>query len=193
MRKLCILIGTAVVGAILLISVLATATFAQGIGPVNMGLGIMGDQGTIQCAAPITPTQSFSPTAPGVFGSSHSDQGGYGPGMMSGYGAGEPSGMMGGFDSECGGPGIDGQVMMGGQGYDRFGITGQRQTAVEVQQAVVTYLAGYYNNPDLAVVEADGLPAELLRQGGREVDKDQRLRIIDRSLHRGDPARIWAE
>ena len=153
MRKLSILIGTAVVGAILLIAVLAMATFAQGTGPVNMGPGMMGGQGAIQCAAPITPTQSFSPTAPGVFGSGHSGQGGYGPGMMPGYGAGDPSGMLSGFDSECGGPGIDGQDMMGGQGHDRFGTTGQRQTAVEVQQAVVTYLAGYYNNPDLAVVE----------------------------------------
>ena len=154
MRKFSILMGTAVVGAIILVAVLATATLAQGTGPVNMGPGIMGGQGTIQCAAPITPTQSFSPTAPGVFGYGHSGQGGYGPGMMPGYSAGDPSGMMSGFDSECGGPGmIDGQGMMGGQGYDRFGTTGQRQTAVEVQQAVVTYLTGYYNNPDLAVVK----------------------------------------
>jgi hypothetical protein len=153
MRKLSILIGTAVVGAILLIAVSAMATFAQGTGPVNMGPGMMGGQESIQCAAPITPTQSFSPTAPGIFGSGHSGQGGYGPGMMPGYGAGDPGGMLSGFNSECGGPGIGGQDMMGGQGYDRFGTTGQRQTAVEVRQAVVTYLAGYYNNPDLAVVE----------------------------------------
>ena len=73
--------------------------------------------------------------------------------MMPGYGAGDPSGMMSGFDSECGGPGIDGQGMMDGQADERFGITDQRQTGVQVQQAVVTYLAGYYNNPDLAVVE----------------------------------------
>ena len=74
--------------------------------------------------------------------------------MMPRYGAGDPSGMMSGFDSECGGPGmVDGQGMMDGQGYDRFGITDQRQTGVQVQQAVVTYLAGYYNNPDFAVVE----------------------------------------
>ena len=72
---------------------------------------------------------------------------------MPGYGAGDPRGKMSGFDSECGGPGIDGQGMRGGQGYDRFSTTSQRQTAVEVQQAVVTYLAGYYNNPDLAVIE----------------------------------------
>ena len=71
MRKLSILMGTAAVGAILLIAVLAMATFAQGTGPVNMGPGMMGGQGAIQCAAPITPTQSFSPTAPGVFGSGH--------------------------------------------------------------------------------------------------------------------------
>ena len=110
----------------------------------------MGGQGTIQCAAPITPTQSFAPTAPGVFGSGHGGQGGYGPGMMPGYGAGDPGGTMNGFDSECGGPGLsDGQGVMGGQGYDRFGITNKRQTAGQVQQAVVTYLAGYYNNPDL--------------------------------------------
>jgi hypothetical protein len=154
MRKLSVLIGTAVVGAIMLVAILTTATLAQGTGPGYMGPRMMGGQGTIQCAVPITRTQSFSPTAPGVFGYGHSGQGGYGPGMMPGYRAGDPSGMMSGFDSECGGPGmIDGQGMMGGQGYDRFGTTGQRQTAVEVQQAVVTYLAGYYNNPDLAVVE----------------------------------------
>ena len=154
MRKLSVLMGTAVVGAIMLVAILTTATFAQGIGPANMGPGMMGGQGTIQCAAAITPTQSFSPTAPGVFGYGHSGQGGYYPGMMPGYGTGDPSGMMSGFDSECGGPGVmDGQGMMGGQGYDRFGITGHRLTAVQVQQAVVTYLAGYYDNPDLAVVE----------------------------------------
>ena len=154
MRKFSVLIGTAVVGTIILVAILATATFAQGTGPANMGPEMMGGQGTIQCAATITPTQSFSPTAPGVFGYGHSGQGGYYPGMMPGYGVGDPSGKMSGFDSECGGPGmIDGQGMMGGQGYDRFGTTGQRQTAVEVQQAVVTYLAGYYDNPDLAVVE----------------------------------------
>ena len=68
MRKLSVLIGTAVVGAIMLVAILTTATFAQDTGPVNMGPGMMGGQGTIQCAAPITPTQSFSPTAPGVFG-----------------------------------------------------------------------------------------------------------------------------
>ena len=82
MRKLSVLIGTAVVGAILLVAILTTATFAQVTGPGNMGPGMMGAQGTIQCAAPITPTQSFSPTAPGVFGSGQSGQGGYGPGMM---------------------------------------------------------------------------------------------------------------
>ena len=153
MRKLSILIGTAVVGAILLIAILTTATFAQGTGHVNMVPRPRGDQGPIQCAAPITPTQSFSPSAPGVFGFGQSGEGGYGPGMMPGYGAGDPSGMMSGFDSECGGPGIDSQGVMGGQAYDRFGITGQRQTAEQVQQAVVVYLAGYYNNPDLAVVE----------------------------------------
>jgi hypothetical protein len=147
MRKPSVLIGTAIVGAIMLVAILTTAAFAQGIGPANMGPGMMGGQGAIQCAAPITPTQSFSPTAPGVFGYGHSGQGGYYPGMMPGYGVGDPSGKMSGFDSECGGPGID------GQGDLRFGTTGQRQTAVEVQQAVVTYLAGYYDNPDLAVVE----------------------------------------
>ena len=153
MRKLSVLTGTAVVGAIMLVAILTTATFAQGTGPGYMGPKMMGGQGTIQCAAPITPTQSFSPIAPGVFGYGHSGQGGYGPGMMPGYGAGDPSGMMSGFDSECGGPGIDGQGMMDGQADERFGITDQRQTGVQVQQAVVTYLAGYYNNPDLAVVE----------------------------------------
>ncbi len=68
MRKLSVLIGTAVVGAVMLVAILTTATFAQGTGPGYMGPRMMGGQGTIQCAAPITPTQSFSPTAPGVFG-----------------------------------------------------------------------------------------------------------------------------
>jgi hypothetical protein len=143
MRKLSVLIGTAIVGAIMLVAILTTAAFAQGIGPANMGPGMMGGQGTIQCAAAITPTQSFSPTAPGVFGYGRSGQDGYGSGRM-----------MQQFDFGCGGPGVmDGQGMMGGQGYDRFGITGHRLTAVQAQQAVVTYLAGYYDNPDLAVVE----------------------------------------
>jgi hypothetical protein len=142
MRKFSVLTGAAGVVATMLFAILTTATLAQGTGPADMGPGMMGDQGTIQCAAPITPTQSFAPAAPGVFGYGRSGQAGYGPGMMSG------------FDSECGGPGVrDGQDMMGGQGYDRFGITDHRQTAVQVQQAVVTYLAGYYNNPDLTVVE----------------------------------------
>ena len=140
MRKLSVLIGNAVVGAIMLVALVTTASFAQGTGPGHMGPGMMGGQGTIQCA---TPTQSVSPTAPGIFGYGRSGQGGYGPEMMMQW-----------FDFGCGGPGMmDGQGMTGGQGYDRFGITGQRQTAVQVQQAVVTYLAGYYNNPDLAVVE----------------------------------------
>jgi hypothetical protein len=120
-----------------------------------MGPEMMGGQGLMQCVGPITPTQPFSLAAPGIFGYGQSGQGGYGPGMMlPGYGVGGLGGMMSGFDSECGGPGIiDGQGMMGDQRYDRFDITGQRQTAAQVQQAVVTYLAGYYNNPDLAVVE----------------------------------------
>ena len=143
MRKLSVLIGTAVVGAIMLVAILTTATLAQGTGPINMGPGMMGGQGTIQCAAPITPTQSFSPTAPGVFGYGRSGQGGYGPGMT-----------MQRFDFGCGAPGVmDGQGTMGDQGYDRFGITDQRQSGAQVQQAVVAYLAGYYNNPDLAVIE----------------------------------------
>ena len=138
----------------MLVALVTSATFAQGTGPGYIGPRMMGGQGTIQCAAPITPTQSFSPTALGVFGYGQSGQAGYGPGMMPGYAAGDLGRMMNGFDSECGGPGLsDGQGVIGGQGYDRFGTTGQRQTAVQVQQAVVTYLAGYYNNPDLALVE----------------------------------------
>ena len=142
MRKFSVLTGAAVVGAIMLVALLATATFAQSTGPADTGPGMMDGQGIVQCAAPITSTQSLSPAAPGVFGYSQSGQGGYGPGMMSG------------FDSECGGPGITGgQGMMADQRYARFAITGKRQTAAQVRQAVVTYLAGYYNNPDLALVE----------------------------------------
>ena len=97
MKKLSVLMGTAVVGAVLLVAIVTTATFAQGTGPGNMGPEMMGGQGSMQCVAPITPTQSFSPTAPGVFGYGHSGQGGYGPGMMlPGYGAGDPGGMMSG-------------------------------------------------------------------------------------------------
>ena len=152
MRKLSVLIGTAVVGAGLLVAILTTATFAQGTGPGYMGPGMLGGQGIVQCAAPITSTQSFSPSALGVFGYSQS---GYGSGMMlPSYGAGGLGRMMSGIDSECGGPGmVDDQGMMRGQAYERFDITDQRQTGVQVQQAVVTYLAGYYDNPDLAVVE----------------------------------------
>ena len=155
MRKLSVLTGTAIVGAILLVALIATAAFAQSTGPADTRPGMMDGQGIVQCAAPSTSTQSFSPSAPGAFGYSQSGQGGYGPGMLKpSYGAGGHGGVMSGFDSECGGPGImDGQGMMGGQRYGRFGLTGQRQTAAQVQQAVVTYLAGYYNNPDLAVVE----------------------------------------
>jgi hypothetical protein len=155
MKKLSVLMGAAVVSAVLLVAIVTTATFAQGIGPGNMGPEMMGGQGLMQCVGPITPTQPFSLAAPGIFGYGQSGQGGCGPGMMlPGYGVGGLGGMMSGFDSECGGPGIiDGQGMMGDQRYDRFDITGQRQTAAQVQQAVVTYLAGYYNNPDLAVVE----------------------------------------
>ena len=155
MKKLSVLIGTAIVSAVLLVAIVTTAAFAQGIGPGNMGREMMGGQGLMQCVAPITPTQPFSLAAPGIFGYGQSGQGDYGPGMvLLGYDAGGLGGMMSGFDSECGGPGIiEGQGMMGGQRYGRFGITGQRQTAAQVQQAVVTYLAGYYNNPDLAVVE----------------------------------------
>ena len=45
MRKFSILMGTAVVSAIILVAVLATATLAQGTGPVNMGPGMMGGWG----------------------------------------------------------------------------------------------------------------------------------------------------
>jgi hypothetical protein len=115
---------------------------------------MMGGKGLMQCARLMTSTQPFSLAAPGLFGYSQSGQGGYGPGMMlPSYGAGGLGGMMSGCDSGCGGPGIgDGQGIIGGWGYARFGATGQRLTAVQAQQAVVTYLAGYYNNPDLAVV-----------------------------------------
>lgn len=155
MKKLSILLGAAVVSAVLLVAIVTTATFAQGIGPGNMGPEMMGGQGLMRCAAPITPTQPFSLTAPGIFGYGQSGQGGYGPGMMQpGYDVGGLGGMMQQSDLECGGPGMrDDQGMIRGWGYARFGATGQRLTTVQVQQGVVTYLAGYYNNPDLAVVE----------------------------------------
>jgi len=160
MTKLSVLMGTAVVGAILLVAVLTTTTFAQGTGPGNMGPAMTGGQGRIQGVAPITPTQPFSPTAPDVFAYGQSGQGGYGPGMMlPGYGRGDRGGMMQrlgefgrnmmrGFGFGRGGP-----DMMDGQGSRRVGATGQRLTAAQVQQGVATYLAGYYNNPDLEVVE----------------------------------------
>jgi hypothetical protein len=156
MKKLSILMGAAVVSAVLLAAIVTTATFAQGIGPSNMGPEMMGGQGLMQYGAPVTPTQSFSFTAPGIFGYGHSGQGAYGPGMMlPGYGVGGLGGMRQQSDLECGGPGVrdDDQGMIGGRGYVRFGATGQRLTAAQAQQGVVTYLAGYYNNPDLAVVE----------------------------------------
>ena len=37
MKKLSVLMGTAVVSAVLLVAIVTTATFAQGIGPGNMG------------------------------------------------------------------------------------------------------------------------------------------------------------
>ena len=119
----------------------------------------MGGQGLTQCAAPITPMQQFSLTAPGIFG--------YG---QSGRLASKLPVLMLGC---CSRPlnvaaqmMMDGQGMIGGRGYARFGATGQRLTAVQAQQGVVTYLAGYYNDPDLAVVGADGVRGELLRPGG---------------------------
>lgn len=115
MRKFSVLMGAAIVSAVLLVAIVTTATFAQGIGPGDMGPEMMGGQGS------------------------------YGPGMLlPGYGVGGPG---------CGGPGLmGGQGMIGGWGYDRFAATGPRLTAVRAQQAAVTYLAGYYNNPDLEVV-----------------------------------------
>ena len=151
MKKLSVLLGAAFVSAVLLVAIVTTATFAQGTGPVNMGPKMMGGQQLMQSVAPITPTQQF--TAPGSLGYGQSGQGGYGPGMMlPGYGMGGLGGMMQQSDFGCAGPGMmDGPAMIGDQGYDRFGATGQRLTAVQAQQAVATYLAGYYNNPDLEV------------------------------------------
>ena len=155
MKKLSVLMGTAVVSAVLLVAILTTTTFAQGIGPGNMGPEVMGAQGWMQCVVPITSTQPFSLTAQGIFGYGQSGQGGFGPGMMlPGYGVGGLDGMMQQFGFGCGGPNImDSQGMMDGQGSGRVGATGQRLTAAQVQQGVATYLAGYYNNPDLEVVE----------------------------------------
>ena len=50
MRKLSVLIGTAVVGAMMPVAILTTATLAQGTGPGYIGQRMMGGQGTIQCA-----------------------------------------------------------------------------------------------------------------------------------------------
>jgi len=107
----------------------------------------------MQCVGPITQAQQS--TAPGILGYSQSGEGGYGPQMLlPGYGVGDLGGMMQQCDFGCGGPGmLDSPAPICGQGYDRFGATGQRLTAVQVRQAVATYLAGYYNNPDLEVVE----------------------------------------
>jgi hypothetical protein len=160
MRKLSVLVGTAVVSAVLLVAIVTTATFAQGTGPGNMGLGMKGGQGRIQGAAPITPTQPLSPAAPGVFAHGQGGQDGYGPEMMlPGYGRGGLGGMVQRF-GESGrnvirgfGFGRGDSGMMDDQSFGRFGATGQRLTAAQVRQGVATYLAGYYNNPDLEVVE----------------------------------------
>ncbi len=123
MKKFSVLmVSTAVVSAILLVALVTTVTFAQAAGPDDMGPGMMGSQGMTQCVAPVTPMQTFLPSALDVFGSGS-------PGMM------------------------DGQGMIGDQGCYRFGASTQRQTAEQVQQAVATYLAGYYDNPDLVVVK----------------------------------------
>jgi hypothetical protein len=152
MKKLPVLLGAAFVSAFMLLAIVTTATFAQGTGPVNVWPKTIGGQRLMPCLAPITPTQQF--TTPGIVGYSQSGQGGYGPGMMlPGYGKGGLGGMMQQSDFGCGGPGImDGPGMTSGQGYDRFGANGQRLTAMQVRQAVATYLAGYYNNPDLEVI-----------------------------------------
>ena len=148
MKKLSVLLGVVIVNSVLLVAIVTTATFAQGIGPGYMGSEMLGGQRLMQCVGPITPAQTFSLTAPRIFGYGQGGQGGYGPAMMlPGYGV---DGL------ECGGPGMmDMPVrgMIGGWGFDRFDATCQRLTAVQAQQAVTTYLAGYYNNPDLEIVE----------------------------------------
>ncbi len=151
------LLSVALIGAVLWVAILATVVFAQGTGPgmmqgQNRGPGMMGS------AAPITSTQPISPTAPGGYGYGMCGQGenNYGPGMMGGFG-----GMMQRFGNfgrgmmqrfGFSGPGMMGG-MMGSQGYARPGATGQRLTGVQVQGAVADYMARYYNNPDLEVVE----------------------------------------
>ena len=82
MKKLSVLMGTAVVGAVLLVAIVTTATLAQDIGPGNMGPEVMGAQGWMQCVVPYTSTQPFSLTAQGIFGYGQSGQGSFGPGMM---------------------------------------------------------------------------------------------------------------
>ncbi len=145
-KKRFVLLTTAAISALVLVGVLATAVFAQGTGPGMMqgqskGPGMMGS------TAPITPTQPISPTGRGGYG--------FGPGMMGGNGG--FGGMMQRFGDFGRGMmrrfGYGGPGMMGGQGYGQPGVTGPRLTNAQVQKAVADYLARYYNNPDLEVVE----------------------------------------
>jgi len=59
MRKLSVLIGTAVLGAIVLVAILTTATFAQGTGPANMGPGAKAKP-ILQAALPGEPSERGS-------------------------------------------------------------------------------------------------------------------------------------
>ncbi len=160
--------GVALIGAVLLVAILATAVFAQGTGPGMMqgqgkGPGMMGS------TAPITPTLPIAPAAQGGYGMRGQGGSNYGPGMMGGSGGiggmmqrfgdfgrgmtGRNGGRgMPGFDFSRGGPGMMGG-MMGSQGYARPGATAQRLTNVQVQKAVADFMARYYNAPDLEVVE----------------------------------------
>ena len=196
MKKLSVLMGTAVVSAVLLVAGVTTTAFAQGTGPGNMRARSDGRSrvDAMRCADHVDATVLthrgkhlwLRPKWSRWFWPWNDASGVTGVGGL--------DGMMQEFSFGCGGPGImDSQGMMDGQDSGRVGATGPRLTAAEVQQGVATYLAGYYDDPDLEVVELMEFEAELLRPGGRKVHGDQRLRATDRSLHLGGPARIWPE
>jgi hypothetical protein len=99
---------------------------APGYGPGMMGGGY-GSYGPATSSASPTPGTSEQGT-PGTYN-------GYGPGMMGGYGG--YGGMMGGY------PG----------GSTPADPGAQRLSTDQVRTDVLSYLAHYYNNPDLAISE----------------------------------------
>jgi hypothetical protein len=152
------LVGVAAVAAMVLVAALATVVLAQGKGPDRRGFGMMSGgrnigpgmmQGSI-----ITPTVPLTPTQRG-YGYGPGGQGGcngFGAGMMGmmqGNGSdGRDLGMMGGENGVC--------PVLGGADDEPGVAPGPapaRLTDAAVQKAVNDYLAQYYNNPDLQVVE----------------------------------------